>query len=49
MIGGGDSACTEALYLAKLTDKVTLIHRREPVPPQQEIADRVMRDPKISR
>ncbi|MFA6688404.1 MAG: thioredoxin-disulfide reductase [Sphaerochaetaceae bacterium] len=48
VIGGGDSACTEALYLAKLTDKVTLIHRRDRFRAQQEIADRVMRDPKIT-
>lgn len=27
--GGGDSACQEALYLRKLTDDVTITHRRE--------------------
>ena len=29
VIGGGNSALEEALYLARLVDKVTLIHRRE--------------------
>ena len=28
VVGGGDSACDESLYLAGLSDRVTLIHRR---------------------
>lgn len=27
--GGGDSACQEAMYLAKLTDNITVCHRRD--------------------
>ena len=27
--GGGDSACQEALYLKKLSDNVTIVHRRD--------------------
>ncbi len=47
VVGGGDSACSEALYLAKLSDKVTLIHRRDRFRAQQELAERVMNDPNV--
>lgn len=47
VVGGGDSACSEALYLAKLSDRVTLIHRRDRFRAQQELAERVMNDPNV--
>lgn len=47
VVGGGDSACSEALYLAKLSDRVTLIHRRDRFRAQREIAERVINDPHV--
>ena len=29
VVGGGDAACDEALFLANLTDTVTMVHRRD--------------------
>ncbi len=41
VVGGGDSACDEATYLAKLSDQVTLIHRRDRFRAQASLAARV--------
>ena len=45
--GGGDSAADEALVLAQYADRVLLIHRREELRAQQELANRVSAEPKI--
>lgn len=47
VVGGGDSACDEAMYLSKLTDKVTMIHRRDRFRAQKALAERVLGNPKI--
>ncbi|MFA5954606.1 MAG: thioredoxin-disulfide reductase [Patescibacteria group bacterium] len=41
IVGGGDSAAKEALYLAKLAKQVTLIHRRPELRAQQILQDRL--------
>lgn len=41
VVGGGDSACEEAIYLATLSDDVTLIHRRGKLRAQKAIQDKI--------
>lgn len=48
VIGGGDSACTEALYLADIASHVDLIHRRDQLRTQKTNADKVFANEKIS-
>ncbi|MDR0427737.1 MAG: thioredoxin-disulfide reductase [Dysgonamonadaceae bacterium] len=47
IVGGGDSACEEALYLAGLTNKVYMIVRKDCLRASQIMQDRVMNHPKI--
>ncbi len=47
VVGGGESALTEALYLAKLTDKLYLIHRRDQFRGARVLGDRVRNHPNI--
>ncbi len=47
VVGGGDSALTEALFLARFGSKVHLIHRRDQFRASKVLADRVAADPKI--
>lgn len=47
VIGGGNSAIEEALYLANIVDKVTVIHRRDELRADKIYADRATRHPKI--
>lgn len=48
VIGGGDSATQEALYLAKIADHVHLIHRREELRATQCLQDECFFHPKIT-
>ncbi len=47
VVGGGDAACDEASYLANLTDKVILIHRRDRFRAQKALAERVLNNKNI--
>ncbi|MEM8794364.1 MAG: thioredoxin-disulfide reductase [Pseudomonadota bacterium] len=47
VIGGGNTAVEEALYLANLADKVTLIHRRDELRAEKILQERLFANPKI--
>src|SRR4030043_1177162 len=47
VVGGGDSALTEALYLTKFAREVTIIHRRDALRGTKVYQERVFADPKI--
>ena len=47
VIGGGNSAVEEALYLTNFASKVTLIHRRETLRAEKILQDRLFKHPKI--
>ena len=48
VVGGGDSACTEALFLAGLGEKIILVHRRDTLRAQKVNIDRINANEKIS-
>ena len=47
VVGGGDAACDEARYLSRLTNQVTLIHRRDSFRAQKSLAQRTLDNPNI--
>ncbi len=42
VIGGGNTAVEEALYLSNITDHVTLVHRRDKLRSEKILQDRLM-------
>ena len=47
VIGGGNTAVEEAIYLTHHADKVTLIHRRDELRAERILINRLMKNPKI--
>lgn len=47
VVGGGDTACEEAMYLASLASKVYLIVRKDYLRASKVMQERVMNNPKI--
>src|SRR5262249_36572693 len=44
VVGGGNTAVEEALYLAHITQHVTLVHRREKLRAEKILQDRLFRE-----
>lgn len=47
VVGGGDSAISEGLYLANVTDQVNVVHHRDSLRAQQVLQDKAFKNPKM--
>ncbi len=48
VIGGGDAAVKEAIYLTQIVKKITVIHRRDKLRAEKILQDQALENPKIS-
>ncbi len=48
VIGGGDSACEEAIFLTKFGSEIFLVHRRDELRASKIMQERVLNHPKIT-
>jgi thioredoxin reductase (NADPH) len=48
VVGGGNTAVEEALYLSQMASRVTLIHRRGQLRAEKVLQDRLFRNPKVT-
>lgn len=47
VIGGGDTACEEGLFLTKYGSKIYIVHRRDELRASRIMAERVFKNPKV--
>ena len=47
VVGGGNTAVEEALYLAQLCEKVWLVHRRDALRAEKVLQERLFRNPRV--
>jgi len=48
VVGGGNTAVEEALYLSQMASRVVLIHRRDQLRAEKVLQDRLFRNPKVT-
>jgi thioredoxin reductase (NADPH) len=48
VVGGGNTAVEEALFLTKFAERVTLVHRRDSLRAEKILQDRLFKHPKIT-